>query len=230
MMNMRFLKEMSFSAGLLAFVGCASFGNGVHPDSSDWDDVFSRDLSNAECKSPGWAWDAEGYLTPSTPETLFTKRDYGSFVLDCEYRLAPTGNSGIFIYDTQHPTHKVEIQLLDDHHPMYVKEVPYQFTGALYGRCAPTCVNSAPANELNRMTITARGKDVTVALNGKVVVEADLSRWTDPNVNPDGTVIPKWHKGFPALATIPRHGRIALQGVHGGAPVRFRYLKVKELK
>ena len=35
--------------------------------------------------------------------------------------------------------------------------------------------------------------------------------------------------GFPALGTIPMHGRIALQGIHGGKAVRFKYLKVKEL-
>ena len=32
-----------------------------------------------------------------------------------------------------------------------------------------------------------------------------------------------------ALGTIPMHGRIALQGVHGGKAVHFKYLKVKEL-
>ena len=60
------------------------------------------------------------------------------------------------------------------------------------------------------------------------VVDADLTDWKDPLVNPDGTTVPKWHKGFPALGTIPMHGRIALQGIHGGKAVRFKYLKVKE--
>ena len=49
--------------------------------------------------------------------------------------------------------------------------------------------------------------------------------------NPDGTPIPPYHAGFPALATIPRHGRIGLQGIHNTeATVRFKYLRVKEIK
>ena len=114
--------------------GCATC---PHPDSSGWEDVFSRDLSNAECAKPGWAWDKDGYLTPATGETLFSKKDYRNFVLDLAYTMDPTANSGVFLYDTDHPKYKFEVQILDDLHPCYSNEVPYQLTGAIYGRCAP---------------------------------------------------------------------------------------------
>ena len=217
------------SAGALALAGCASLSRVDLPDSSGWDDVFSRDLSDAECARPGWAWDKDGYLTPGTPETLFSKKDYRNFILDVAYVMDPTANSGLFLYDTKHPTHKFEVQILDDRHPKYAKEVPYQLTGAIYGRCAPAKVASKPAGELNRITCWCLGSKVRIAVNGEEVVNADLADWRDGLVNPDGTEVPKWHRGFPALGTIPMHGRIALQGLHGGKAAHFKYLKVKEL-
>ena len=223
--------RLLMAAGLLACGGCASFMEAGHPDSTgpEWEDVFNRDLSNAECAKPGWAWDKDGYLTPGTGETLFSKKDYANFVIDVAYVMDPTANSGLFLYDTKHPTHKFEVQILDDHHPMYAKEVPYQNTGAIYGRLAPTKVNSYPAGEINVMSCWCRGSRIRITLNYETVVDTDLSAWKDPLANPDGTRVPKWHEGFPALATIPMHGRIALQGIHGGKAVHYKYLKVKEL-
>ncbi len=91
---------------------------------------------------------------------------------------------------------------------------------------------AANAGELNRIVAYCRGPLVKIYVNGEKVIDADLTQWKDPLVNPDGTDIPKHHKEmkFPALGTIPMHGRIALQGVHGGRATRFKYLKVKELK
>ena len=162
-------------------------------------------------------------------EEGLSKKDYKNFVLDLAYVMDPTANSGVFLYDTDHPKYKFEVQILDDRHPCYSNEVPYQLTGAIYGRCAPKKVASRPTGELNRMTCWCEGARVRIVVNGEEVVDADLTDWKDPLVNPDGTTVPKWHKGFPALGTIPMHGRIALQGIHGGKAVRFKYLKVKEL-
>ena len=217
--------------GSVALAGCVSFfEDGVHPDSSDWEDVFDKSFSKAE-RQGGWIWDEKGYLTATNSSTLFTKKDYGSYILDCQYVLAPKGNSGIFIYDTQHPTHKIEVQLFDDYAEDIGKyHTPYQLNCALYGRAAPTIVNSKPAGELNRLTLTCNGGLVKIALNGKIVLDVNLDDWKDPLVNPDGSKVPKWHTKFPLLSTIPRHGRIGLQGLHGGAPVGFKYIKIREIK
>ena len=67
------------AAALLLAAGCTTC---PHPDSDGWEDVFNKDLSNAECAKPGWAWDKDGYLVPGTGETLFSKKDYKNFVLD----------------------------------------------------------------------------------------------------------------------------------------------------
>ena len=218
-----------FAAGSLALAGCTSLSRVDLPDSSGWDDVFSRDLSNAECAKPGWAWDKDGYLTPGTSETLFSKKDYRNFILDVAYVMDPTANSGIFLYDTKHPTHKFEIQILDDANPVYGDEVPYQNTGAIYGRCAPKKVATKPAGELNRMTCWCRGTKVRVVVNGEEVIDADLADWKDPLVNPDGTSVPGWHRGFPALSTIPTKGRVGFQGRHENTGVVVKYVRIAPL-
>ena len=155
-------------AALLLTAGCMTC---PHPDSDGWGDVFNKDLSNATCAKPGWAWDKDGYLVPGTGETLFSKKDYKNFVLDLAYVMDPTANSGVFLYDTDHPKYKFEVQILDDHHPCYSNEVPYQLTGAIYGRCAPKKVASRPAGELNRMTCWCEGSRVRIVVNGELATK-----------------------------------------------------------
>ena len=81
------LLTSAVAVGLLACCGCVSFMDAGHPDSTgpEWEDVFNHELSNAECAKPGWAWDKDGYLTPGTGETLFSKKDYANFVIDIAY-------------------------------------------------------------------------------------------------------------------------------------------------
>jgi hypothetical protein len=79
------------------------------------------------------------------------------------------------------------------------------------------------------MTIFCAGKNVHVILNGKAVVDADLDNWKNPLVNPDGTPVPPWHRGFPALSTIPTCGKVGFQGVHGDAGVKIRNLRISSL-
>lgn len=211
----------------ILFAGCYSFD--AHPDSSSWEDVFAKDLSNAEGDVRDWSWSHSGDLVPHGPGTLLSQRNYTNFIVDVAYVMDPTANSGLFLYDTDHPKYKFEVQILDDNDPMYVTELPYQNTGAIYGRLSPTRIASRPAGELNRMTCRCEGSKITVILNGEKVVDTDISAWKDPLVNPDGSRIPKWHKGFPALSKIPMHGRIGLQGVHGGKAVHYKYVRVKSL-
>ena len=87
---MKIINGMVVLAAAAALAGCATC---PHPDSDGWEDVFNKDLSNAECAKPGWAWDKDGYLTPGTGETLFSKKDYRNFVLDLAYTMDPTANS-----------------------------------------------------------------------------------------------------------------------------------------
>ena len=90
---MKVINGMVVLAAGLTIAGCVVC---PHPNSDGWEDVFNKDLSNAECAKPGWAWDKDGYLTPGTEETLFSQKDYKNFVLDLAYTMDPTANSGVY--------------------------------------------------------------------------------------------------------------------------------------
>ena len=205
-----------------------------HPDTAAyaWKPLFAGDLSDAEFAKGSWRWDGE-VLRSLKPDPIWTKADYENYVLDFEYTMEKDGNSGVFIYISnldEFPKYKIEVQLLDDESPKFKgKELPYQQSGSLYGRAPAAEIASKPAGEWNRMTVFCNGKSVHVVLNGKGVVDANLDDWKDPLVNPDGTLVPPWHRGFPALSTIPTRGRVGFQGVHGDAGVRIRNLRIASL-
>jgi hypothetical protein len=82
--------------------------------------------------------------------------------------------------------------------------------------------------EWNRMTVTCKGKIISVTLNGEEVSVMDMAKWTSAKTNPDGSKIPEWLSK--PKAELPLKGRIGLQGKHAGAPACFRNIKIKELK
>lgn len=229
-------KHIGTFAAVLAFAVTATAEAPVepHPDTPayNWKPLFAKDLSDAECEKGSWAWDGE-VLRSILDKPIWSKADYENYVLDFEYMMEKDGNSGVFIYISnldQFPKYKIEVQMLDDASEKFAgKELSYQQSGSLYGRAAALEIASKPAGEWNRMTIFCRGKNVHVVLNGKAVVDANLDDWTDPLVNPDGSAVPPWHRGFPALSRIPTRGRVGFQGVHGDAGVRIRNLRIASL-
>ena len=84
-----------------------------------------------------------------------------------------------------------------------------------------------PAGEWNRYTISAIGDEIWVVVNGELVTEIDMKDFTSAEVNPDGSGIPRWLSK--PLASLPSEGHIGFQGKHGGAPIWFRQIKIKEL-
>lgn len=203
---------------------------GVHPDSKNWTPLFNADLGNAQYDKSVWSMDANGVLTANKDDAIWTVRDYENFVLDFEYMYDPAANSGVIIYCSDLGNwipNAVEIQILDDNDPKWQKDAPQNKNGGLYGHLAPKVNNGKPAGEWNRMTVTARGQHLTVAVNGEITVDDDLSKWTSAKTNPDGSSIPPWlSRPWAELAT---KGRIGFQGKHGSSGIYFRNLKIKEL-
>ena len=201
-----------------------------HPDSRNWRPLFSLNLDNAVFTKGVWFINERGDLTASKDEAIWTDRDYGNFILDLEYTFDAAANSGVLIYcdDTANwIPNAVEVQILDDNNPHWAKEQPFARNGGFYGHLPPKVNNVKPAGEWNRMTITAQGKKVKVAVNGEITVDADLGQWTSAKKNPDGTEIPSWLSR--PWADLPTKGRIGLQGKHGGAAICFRNVRIKEL-
>lgn len=153
---------------------------------------------------------------------LHTTGTFENFVLRLEYRTAPKTNSGIFFRwtDLADPVHTgLEMQIWDTYDQT---EMAKNSSGALYDLVAPSVNAVRPAGEWNEATVECDGSLVRLTLNGTVVVEADIDRWTEPGRNPDGTA----NKFKYAWRDRPRRGHIGLQD-HGGY-IEFRNVKVAE--
>ncbi|MCJ7485762.1 MAG: DUF1080 domain-containing protein [Candidatus Aminicenantes bacterium] len=202
----------------------------AHPDVSGWATLFESDLSNAEFPAGVWTV-ADGVLTASEDQAIWTARDYENFTLDLEFQTAPGTNSGVIVYCSDIANwipNSVEVQIADDFAEEWAKEPATWHCGAIFGHLAPTKSVVKKPGEWNRFTINCLGQKITVVLNGERVTEMDMSRWTSAKTNPDGSEIPAWlSRPFAELAT---KGRIGFQGKHAGAPIFFRNIKIKELR
>ena len=83
-----------------------------HPDTAGWQPLFAADLADANLKPSSWVWD-QGMLVARTHDTLWTKRPYGDFILDLEFKVAAESNSGVFLRsgDTSKVLAALEIQV-----------------------------------------------------------------------------------------------------------------------
>jgi hypothetical protein len=192
-----------------------------------WTDLFAADLSNAEFPAGVWTV-ADGVMTASEDQAIWTRQDHENFVLDLDFMTAPGTNSGVIVYCTDVADwipNSVEIQIADDFAEEWAKEPATWHCGAIFGHLAPTRSAVKPAGEWNHFTITCAGKRVTVVLNGETVTDMDMSLWTSAKTNPDGSEIPSWlSRPFAELAT---KGRIGFQGKHAGAPIYFRNIRIR---
>jgi hypothetical protein len=201
----------------------------THPDSSAWQDLFAKDLSNAIFPKDIWTVE-DGVLTASEDKVIWTEKKYGDFVLDLEFKNGPGANSGVFLHcsDTNDfIPNSVEVQIADPTSEKWQKAPPSWHCGAMFGhKPAAKQVCKGPG-EWNRMTITAKGKMIYVLLNGEPVNEMDMTQYTSAKTNPDGSEVPSWLSK--PVAGLEHMGHVGLQGKHGGAPIYFRNLKIKPL-
>jgi hypothetical protein len=152
---------------------------------------------------------------------LMTEQEYGDFELRLEFRLPRAGNSGVALRSAlkgaPHLDAGMEIQILDD--PWYLDAKNYkglkptQRTGSIYGLVPPAKDALKPVGQWNAFRIVARGRRLTIELNGTRVVDANLDDYKDKA---------KEHSGI-----LRQKGHIGLQS-HDGR-VEFRNLFVKPL-
>ena len=218
----------------LAAVPVLSFGTSgpprEHPDSEGWQELFEPDLSNAEFPESVWYYE-QGALMASEDECIWTRKEYDNFVLDLEFRTAEGTNSGVIVYasDTENwIPNSVEIQIADDYHKKWSAAPKTWQCAAIFGHKPARERRVKQPGQWNRMTVQCEDSMIWVVLNGELVTEMDMGRWTSAKTNPDGTEIPSWLSR--PKAELPTRGRIGLQGKHAGAPVWFRNLKIRELE
>jgi hypothetical protein len=107
---------------------------------------------------------------------IATEREYGDFILDLEFKFEAKGNSGVFmrIGDlADHVTGGFEVQILDTHGK---ENVGPHDCGGVIATQAPSKNMVKPAGEWNRYTITLKGSDLKVVLNGEQIIDIDISK------------------------------------------------------
>ncbi len=128
---------------------------------------------------------------------LMTEKEYGDFELRLEYKMPKMGNSGVALRSPRKgdPAYVgMEIQLLDDANWKDLR--PTQYTGAIYDVVAPSKQVSKPFGDWNRMRIVAKGRRITVELNGTKIVDANLDDHKDRADKHPGLLREKGHVGL----------------------------------
>lgn len=150
---------------------------------------------------------------------LYTKEEYGDFVVRLEIKLPAGGNNGLAIrYPGQGDPAYVgmcELQVLDTEHPKYKGLDPRQAHGSAYGMAAAHRGFQRPVGEWNFQEVTVQGSKIKVELNGYVILDTDLSTIKE------------------YMANSPHPGKELKTGHFGFAghsdPVEFRNIRIKKL-
>ncbi len=133
---------------------------------------------------------------------LLTKKEFEDFIFRFEFKLEAGSNNGVGIrapLDGDAAYMGMEIQILDDADKRYagwLKDV--QRHGSIYGVIPAKTGAMKPVGEWNQEEITAKGRHITVKLNGKTIVDADLNSVTDPHLlaQHPGLLRQRGHIGF----------------------------------
>ncbi len=166
-------------------------------------------------------WGAEDgilYVQGAGGGWLMTEKEYADFDLQLEYKVPEKGNSGVALRSPMEgdPAYAgMEIQILDDvwHKANYKGLRRTQLTGSIYDVVPPSKEAIKPVGEWNKMHIIAKGRHVTVELNGTKIVNANLDDHKNRADKHPGLLREKGHLGLQS---------------HDGR-VEFRNLYVKSL-
>jgi hypothetical protein len=173
-----------------------------------------KDLTNWNLEKPGGFEVVDGELITRSfgpGYDMYTKGEYGNFILRLEYMLSKVGNSGIFIRcNPSDPDSGFEVQLLAPWTP-YRDDL--HCTGSIYGHVAVTNRPDETTGIWHKMEIKCDRNIVTVSVDDKVTTTADI----DTVKSMDGE---------------PYSGVIGIQGNHAdeqGQFEKFRNIYIRDL-
>jgi hypothetical protein len=167
------------------------------------------------------------YSTEKDGGNLYTEKEYSDFVFRFEFRLTPNANNGIGIRaplsgDAAYAG--MEIQVLDDSGSQYTNLRPAQYHGSIYNMFPAKRGFQKPVGEWNSEEITARGRQITVKLNGTIIVDANLDDVKDEALLAKQRDLTR-PEGSRGIANTKGH--IGFLG--HGTRVEFRNIRIKEL-
>ena len=120
---------------------------------------------------------------------LLTDKEYGDFVLRFEFKMPPEGsNNGLGIRAPKEGDaayEGIELQILDEKAALagkWGKLRDEQYHGSVYDVFAAKKGAMKPAGEWNEQEVEAKGRHITVKLNGQVITDVNLDTVKDPEV------------------------------------------------
>jgi hypothetical protein len=158
---------------------------------------------------------------------LFTEKEYADFILRFEFKLTENANNGIGIrapLEGDAAYVGMEIQVLDDGGSQYTNLRPAQYHGSIYQMFPAKRGFQKPVGEWNTEEISAKGRHITVTLNGVAIVDANLDDMKDDALlaTHRNLTLPEGSRGIANTK-----GHIGLLG--HGARVEFSNIRIKEL-
>jgi len=218
-------------AASIASIAAQEAATARHDSADGWVTLFDGSSTDAwraygSSAFPDKGWSVEDGLLVHAKGggggDLITRRQFGNFELELQWRIGAKGNSGILyrVVETEQPSYYTgpEYQLLDDEGH---SASPDTSAAALYALAAPAGKTVKPAGEWNDARIVLVGDRVEHWLNGKKVVEVDFASPAYA-ASLAKSKFAKW-KGF----NEHRRGHIDLQD-HGDE-VAFRAIRIREL-
>src|SRR5262249_11491271 len=132
--------------------------------------------------------------TNRTGDWLLTKKEYKDFELRLEWKASKGGNSGVALRTPPKgdpPYVGMEIQILDD--PSYKGLPKEEKTGSIWDVVPASKSVAKPIGQWNSYKIICKGRKVSVELNGKKVVDADLDDYKEHAKKHPGILRTKGH-------------------------------------
>ncbi|HEG42990.1 MAG TPA: DUF1080 domain-containing protein [Phycisphaerales bacterium] len=204
-----------------------------HGDPIHFKNIFIREIEEGFVSLfngknlTGWVGDTEGYIVEDGKivckpgGNLYTEKQYSDFVLRFDFKLTSGANNGLglrTLRDVNAAYQGMELQILDDSADKYKNLKEYQYHGSIYGVMPAKRGHLKPIGQWNSQEVIAKGKHITVKLNGKTILDADEAD-IDRAIK-DGKTDGRKHPGLKRTT-----GHIAFLG-HGSV-VEFRNIRIK---
>lgn len=192
-------------------------------ESSGWTHLLSAETEQlSEHWTTNGNWKLENGVATLTPRPgekgwsrfgayLWSKKKYGDFIIEFDYKLQEHGNSGFYfrVGDRKDPVQQgIEVQLYETASKPDDAKLTDHDAGGIIPGVPPQKRNSNPAGQWNTMRVKNAGGQLVVTLNGVVVNKVDLSQGP--------------------LAERPREGWIGFQD--HAMPLSLRKIRIREVK
>jgi hypothetical protein len=232
-----FFPGMAMHRRTVGIVGFAAFGllmaqvAAPQAAAGGWHVLFDGKITQdfrgwrSEGFPAGWQV-VDGALTKDGPvDELITRKQYGNFELELDWKIGQSGNSGVFYRGTREYDHiywsAPEYQLLDDANAPDGKSRLTAAASAYAIYPAPEGIVK-PFGEWNTTRIVVQGTHVEHWLNGQKVVAYDLE-----SADWKARVAMSKFSKYPNYG-LAKKGLIGIQGDHPGS-LALRHIRIREL-